>query len=239
MINKRRSQGFTIIETTIVMAFVALLALSVVFVSVYIGKMYAKGVTLKALNQVGRDVSDVMRRDVTASQPQRIKYVTTGGPNEFIGRLCLGEVSYVWNSAGLLRNPSAATPKMKTNTNKEVHLVRVIDSSARYCTPNATGVYPVQIAAGETYSEMLMNTDNELAIYSFVFTSLHSSSNPSAAPEGLYNIKFALGTNQTDTTLVAPDGTVTCKPPTDSSANFDFCSVRDFDLLIRAGGERG
>lgn len=232
----RNSKGFTVIEVTIVMAFVSVLILAVVFVTVYAGKMYAKGVTLKSLNQVGRDVSDSMRRDMSDANPGRVMYVATGTAPNQSGRLCLGSVSYVWNSASLL-NAAPSIPKLKRGDGKDVHLMRVIDPSSRYCT-NAGGNtgYPMSISSSENATEYLLSTDTELAVYSFNLNRIYNDASGTSS-QGLFNVRMTLGTNEVGTTS-ASGSDVSCKAPSDNAANFDYCSVRDFEFVMRAGGSK-
>jgi len=229
MLNKR---GFTIIEITIVMAFVSVLVLAVVLATVYTGKMYAKGVTLKSLNQVGRDVSDAMRRDMTDANPKRVMYVATGTAPLQTGRLCLGSVSYVWNTADLMLSAST-NPRFKKADGNEAHLVRVVDPSSRYCVDTGSG-YPMEIATTESATEYLIGNSSDLAVYRFSLTPIYRSGDDTVA-QGLFRIGLTIGTNEAGTTDMT-DGTVTCKAPSDNAANFDFCSVRDFDFVMRAGG---
>ena len=232
--NTRRQKGFTIVEVTLVMAFVSVLILAVIFVTVYTGKMYAKGVTLKSLNQVGRDVSDMIRRDMTAANPTRVKYIQTGVAPLQVGRLCMGNVSYVWNTTALL-NAGPSAPKMKRADGKDAHLVRVVDTSSKYCTAAGAGGYPMAITATESATEYLLGTDTELAVYSFGLTPIYNQTANPTALQGMFNVRMTIGTYEVETTAVS-GGDVTCKAPSDNTANFDYCSVRDFDLIIRAGG---
>ncbi len=50
--------GFTIIELTITMAFVAVLLITITIITINISSIYQKGLTLKAVNSVGRSLVD-------------------------------------------------------------------------------------------------------------------------------------------------------------------------------------
>ena len=237
---KINQRGFTVVEITLVMAFVALLILAVLFVSIYAGKMYAKGITLKNLNQTGRAVTDAVRRDFMAANPSTIQYVTTGTAPNTTGRLCLGTVSYAWNSASLV-NLTDATPKIVVGTAEvTAHLVRVQDSGFTLCTPDGTGAYPMKVAETTAHSELLTGGDTDFAVYQLTSEPyFDAASTGSTVSQGLFRVQMSLGTNESDTTqLDATTGEVTCKAPIDNSANFDYCSVRDFDIIVSSGGKR-
>lgn len=220
--NSRRSSGFTIVELSIVMVFISLLLLAVVSVTIYAGKAYTKGVTLKTLNQVGREVTDSIRRDIaSAPNPSDISYVSSGGA----GRLCTGTVSYIWNSASLLSNPTGSTVK-DSSSNNPVRLARIEDSSKSYCSS------PFPVAITGNWTEMLQANNTDFAVHAMSMVKFSPDDDLSQA---LYRIVMTLGTNQLGT--VSGSGSdASCKPPTDNTANFDFCTVRSFDMVIRAGG---
>ena len=231
-IRQKRSRGFTIIEITLVMAFVSLLLMAVVMVTVYFGKIYTKGITLKSLNQSGRDISDAIRRDMITAEAGRVRLVTTGAGTQQTGRLCLGNVSYLWNNAALLQAGSSVPKIKKASDGSVVQLVRVVDPTGKYCTATS-GSYLMNVPDVDAPIEYLANEDIDFAIYKVERRAMYAAAGGSK--EGLFRIAFTLGTNQAGTTTTAGTET-TCKPPSDNTANFDFCSVRDFDLLLRAGG---
>lgn len=233
-------RGFTVVEITLVMAFVSLLILAVLYVSIYAGKMYAKGLTLKNLNQTGRSVTDALRRDYMGANPSTVQLVTTGTAPNTTGRLCLGTVSYVWNSAALL-NVTDSTPKVVVGVDEDpARLVRVQDSGFTYCTPDGTGAYPMKVEATTAYSELLTDGDADFAVYKIASEPYFDNvSAGSALSQGLFRVQLTLGTNEDETTLVdLATGDISCKAPIDNSANFDYCSVRDFDIIVSSGGKR-
>lgn len=71
MVDRRRS-GFTLVELSLVMAFFSVLLIGVLTLTIHIGKLYTKGMTNKSLNTVGRDVTDVLRRDFAAANAQDV-----------------------------------------------------------------------------------------------------------------------------------------------------------------------
>lgn len=229
MRNKTRTQrGFTIVELSIVMMFISLLMLGVVFVTIYAGKAYAKGITLKTLNQVGREVTDAIRRDVaSAPNPSAVMFVTGGQT----GRLCTGTVSYVWNGATLLASGSPSAIK-DSGSNRIVRLARVDDSDMKYCQ-GLTGTLATDLN-GAKWTEVLQDSIGDFAVYDMSMERF-SPAGGGGQNQALYHIALTFGTNEAGTTEGSGSAT-TCKPPTDNAANFDYCSVRSFDMVIRSGG---
>ncbi len=229
----KRNRGFTLIELSLVMAFFSILLMAVLMLTIHVGKLYAKGVTNKSLNAVGRDISDMIRRDFAASDPTRIDpTVFEGGPaGKTHGRICLGSVSYVWNTTGLLNDTSSTLNVVKLSSGNKVKLVRVTDPSMAQCTVSGP-TYPLTIPASDSPTDLLDGGDatgkRGFGVYNFTLTS------PSP---GLYRVKYTIGTYDPQTTDNSA-GYVACKPPTDNQANFEYCSVADFDMYVRAGGSK-
>lgn len=224
----RRQKGFTLVELTLVMAFMSILLLAILYMTLHIGKIYTKGLTNKTINQIGRDLSDTMRRDFAHADPALIQIPpATGSGDATSGRLCLGAVSYAWNTSALLDSTNTKI----TSNSQPITFVRVVDPDGSLCSPSG-GPYPTAIPASSTLSEMLTTGGRDFALYSASITALSTS-----GTQGLYQIKLTVGTNEKNTTTKDETGTfVQCRPPTDTSANFDYCSVSDFDLIVRAGG---
>ncbi|OYX39002.1 hypothetical protein B7Z00_01150 [Candidatus Saccharibacteria bacterium 32-50-10] len=238
MVNKRRN-GFTLVELSLVMAFFSILLMGILTVTLHIGKLYTKGMTNKSLNSIGRDVTDTLRRDFAAADATRISGTSTSsvlleGSTNRQGRVCLGNVSYVWNTVGLLNGSDATTSVVTMGTSK-VKLVRVVDTTKSYCVLTS-GRYPATIPSTATASDLLSGGDTaykrDYAIYNFSIT-------PAAVvgDNGIYRVKFTIGTYDPNTTNTV-GGVVECRPPTTAGSNFEYCSVADFDTFVRVGGEK-
>ncbi len=229
-----KQRGFTLIELSLAITFISVLLLSILYVTIQAGKLYAKGVTYKDINQVSREVVDTMRRDMMATSASAIE-IPTPMPDPslspaYAGRLCTGQISYVWNTAALLQD-AASTDRIMDGAIPVVFR-RVVDPGKTLCTKDATGKY-VKDIAGMTSTELLKGEGRELAAYTFSVTEMARSSER----KGLYRVSMTLGTNETDTTLYDTVlGSYTCRPPTDNTANFEYCTVIEFDAIMRAGG---
>ena len=229
MTNRKSRDGFTLIELTLVMAFLATLLLAILLTTLQMGKLYTKGVTNRTINQIGRDISDTMRRDFLAASPDRIMITEpTGTGDATSGRLCLGSVSYVWNTAGLINQPSQ--PKI-TKSGNTIVFERVVDAANQLCAVQGGGGYVIAIPPTMESTNLLAGDGRSLAVYSFTTDKLASDGN-----NGLYELKVTVGTNDPGTTQ--SDGQSSqCKPPSDNSSDFNYCSVADFDIIVRTGGD--
>ena len=229
MTNRKSRDGFTLIELTLVMAFLATLLLAILLTTLQMGKLYTKGVTNRTINQIGRDLSDTMRRDFLVASTDRIVITApTGAGAATSGRLCLGSVSYVWNTAGLINQPSQ--PKI-TKSGKAVVFERVVDASNQLCAIQGGGGYLTVVPPVMESTNLLAGDGRSLAVYNFTTTKLASD-----GKNGLYELKITVGTNDPGTTQ-ADGQSAQCKPPSDNSSDFNYCSVADFDIIVRTGGD--
>jgi hypothetical protein len=201
------------------MAFISLLLLAILFSTIHISKLYAKGVTNRQINQVGRELVDTIRRDFLVSDAMRItSYIADGH-----GRICLGNVSYAWNTAltlqgsGVIKASDGSTP---------VVFSRVADAGGAFCMLPYTQTLPV---ADTTALLSTTGDGRSLAIYGLTLTKL----TPDNRNDGLYDLDIVLGTN--DPSEIDTEAQQ-CKPPADHSSNFEYCSVVDLHIIVRAGG---
>lgn len=228
MTNNTRHQGFTLVELSLVMAFISLLLLAILYSTIHIGKIYAKGVTNRQINQVGRELTDTIRRDFLTADAARIQSGIPSPTNSGSGRICLGNVSYVWNTAALLAS-NGDTIKGAAADSPAVVFSRVIDKGGSLCVKDGSGNYQVTALAGLSETELLSSEGRSLAVYSLAFKPLVAKGG-----DGLYNLDITVGTNDPST---VDSTTEQCKPPADNSSNFEYCSVAEFNITVRAGGD--
>ncbi len=219
--------GFTIIELMLAMTFVSFLLMAVALITVQVGNTYNRGLTIKSVNQAGRDVSDSLRRDIRAAKHSDIRFVaqTTAGAQN-LNRLCLGHVSYIWNYGRAIYENSART---YSDNGRPIVLARVNDASGAYCT-QVGGAYPATVtrAAG---SDLLEAESLDMALHQFTFSPIVVDA---ASAQAAYHIAFTVGTNDQS---VIDTSNQQCRPPEGGGeANFDFCAINRFETVIRAGG---
>jgi type II secretory pathway pseudopilin PulG len=219
-----RWRGFTLVELNIAVIFVSLLLIATVATSIYIGRIYQKGVTLKNVNQTGRQLIDQFRRDAIAAPTDKVtvRYVPAApSPTDNV-RICFGTVSYVFNLAKTLQSPGAGVSVIKYSSsgNPPVIAARVSDNGA-LCDAATTTVDPAKA------TELLPTDSIPMAVHAVSFTQRTQFDE-----QAIWELKMTLGTNEKNTI----DSNTTCKPPQSNQTNFDLCSVREFTTMIRTRG---
>jgi prepilin-type N-terminal cleavage/methylation domain-containing protein len=108
---KQYRRGFTIIELLIAMTFVAVLMLTVAFLVIRITAIYQKGLTLRSVNQVGRNLIDEFNRAVEDSpvddeldNRDRYFYTVSEGGRQLQGAFCTNKYSFLWNTGDAINN---------------------------------------------------------------------------------------------------------------------------------------
>lgn len=246
MIKKSAQKGFTVVEMSLAVAFLSLLLIAIVTLSMKAGSMYIKGDTNKSVNQAGRDISDALRRDFLSTDMDKITYVPDAtvapispndGNNEYrkSGRLCVGNVAYVWNLAGLLA-PGSSPMRVKIGTAPAApaYLVRIPNANSSICKKDGSGRYPSPVTGSSDSTDFLKATGKDFALYNF--SASRVARVRSDDKRGLYHIKFTVGTFSMTAIQKSSSGYEQCRPNNDASADFDYCAINDFDMIVRVGG---
>lgn len=243
---RMHKQGFTLVELMLAMAFVSVLLLAIALTAIQAGKLYSRGVTLRNVNQSGRNISDMLRRDFLQSNAQKIakddghiiQVKTTDGTviNE---RICLGYYSYVWNRADAMARAVSDNTVWQLlvkydsvgTHDTNINLVRVVDSGGNLCRKSGTpAVYP-KVVDRDMATELLQSPTDEnfLGIYDFYLKKITSADNS----EALFALGFTLGTGRTGEINTADQS---CKPPSDNESNMEFCAINKFETIVRTNG---
>lgn len=227
MIRTKKQAGFTLIELMLALAFIGILLIATIVTIVYVTNQYAKGVTLKSINQAGRDLGAAIKRDATNVASVANPLVPADTPySGGLGRLCLGGYSYVWSTPSALADDTAPT---YTGTTTPIVLARVADSGGTLCHTDAAGKYSVDVPKNDTTVEMLPNDKGDYALRSLTLTKIN---NPSG-DEVLYDITYVIGTNQ-EAAISTVGGQEQCKLANQTNNNYNFCAINRFELMIRA-----
>lgn len=102
-----KQSGFTLIELLLSMTGIAFLLLFVVFGVLHVTGLYTKGIAVRNINQIGRQIMEDVSRDIRYGGVVR---QTT------VNRLCVGDKSYIWNPSAsasplnLYDNPASSNP---------------------------------------------------------------------------------------------------------------------------------
>lgn len=221
-------KGFTIIELTLSMGFVASLLIAITLTVIQIGNSYTRGLTLKEVNQAGSALSVDLTRNIsqTNSFDLSSSFIEQGPSLDFWGgRLCAGQYSYVWNYG------KAVSPDINEydGSTTKINFVRVEDSAGLMCQ-HVSGVYP-DVPFGKS-TELINPGTKNLAIHKF---NISSPAEDTTTGQQLYNIKFMIGTNDKDLINTSNN---TCKAPGEagsSKKDFSYCAINVFDIIVRSG----
>ena len=123
--NQRRNDlsvsGFTLVEVTLAMVFIAIIIAVLAATTVNIVRSYNKGVWLAQINQAGQQLN----MDIG----EKARYSTMAQVDEVHQRICVGGVSYLWNT----ENQNNSTPVNTYQSGGRFSLVRIEDVNADYC----------------------------------------------------------------------------------------------------------
>lgn len=244
MTQRYRRYGFTLIELMLAMAFVSVLLLAIATIAIQAGKLYNRGLTLRSINQSGREISDSLRRDflqanagkISGNANSAVVMVQAGGADRS-GRLCLGDYSYVWNvpkvvSGEVKFGAGIITEVGGPHSGRPINFARVIDPDGMLCQKNeTTGAYMSTVATDKVTHLLKPAGSNDvvLAIHQMKAARVVGDS----GADSLYRLEFVLGTSQLESVNTANG---TCKPPADNSENLDFCAINSFEMIVRTNG---
>jgi len=231
-----RTKGFTLIELMLAMAFISVLLLAIAMTIIQVGVIYNKGMTLKEINQAGRTIGDDVKRTTAGAQVISLAndYVT----NSAGGRLCLGSYSYIWNTTAALKRGDTNLTTYESDTAKQIHFVKVIDSAKIYCAKNSSGGLTYRaIRAADTNptnpvaQELLPPGDHDLGMNQFTILAA-ATVNDTSTGQALYTLNYTIGSGPLS--AMNSDQSA-CLGPNDLNADLTYCSVQQFSLVFRTG----
>ena len=133
-----KQKGFTLTELMLSMAFVSFLLLFLMAGIIHVMRIYNKGLSIRQINQSGRQVSEDFVRTA--------KYATAGTAryDSVNQRVCVNGITYAWN----LNDPTAGGATIKNSFTgapagtSPITMVRVTDSGGTLCGLAAANVIP-------------------------------------------------------------------------------------------------
>lgn len=253
------SQGFTIIELTLSMAFVSVLLVAIAMTVIQISNVYNRGITLKEVNQAGRSLSTDITNSISAATPFSVDPEVGDRYNnstefakptivsqEWGGALCIGQYSYIYNFGHAISRLDYSRLNYyagATKTTKTIHFVKIYDPSQIYCETNVANQLTTPVDPTKA-TELIGTGVKDIVIHNFVIQTpiAGDALNDAVVTTGqqLYDISFLIGTNDSDALYTGADGDLYCKPPS-LSINVDpaYCFVAKFHLVARAGNKSG
>jgi len=246
-VNNHNQQGFTLIELTLAMAFIAMLMLAIALSIVQISQTYNQGLTYKEVDVTSRTISDDLTKDVNAA-PQFALDSTHYVTQPYGGSLCLGRYSYVWNFGKNVSTyktnpqPNSLNLLLDTSgTTSTLNMVKVLDVNGAMCADATAKKVPKANAV-----ELLQSTDHDLAIHE-VCMSTQPSAGDTLTGQRLYTLSYSIGTNNANALTSFPvsgpvaacgstegDSLQTCKDPSQNGSDLEYCTVQEFSLVLRA-----
>ena len=228
-----RRHGFTLIELMLAMAFVSALLIAIAMTIVQVASIYNRGITLKEVNQSGRSIASELQRSIAQTALFSVDSTKPGSKfinQEWGGRLCIGQYSYVWNYGKYIKLGDTSRLNVYLNSTEGIRFVKVLDANASYCT-----TAPLPKIDSSSAVEMIDVSEHDLSIHSFAISSSNTAIDNKTGQQ-LYNIEFLLGTNDQLALMFDPGGFVTgCKPPNEAGSDPTYCSVNRFNIIARAG----
>lgn len=242
---KQHQQGFTLVELMLAMAFVAALLLAVATTVIQMSSSYTHGIILNEINKASRAVSSTLTTDIQNAQLDNLTSIqTTTGGKVVGGRLCLGNYTYIWNTAAAwpsgtfnTSDPNAYSTAGKPN----IYLVKVPDAGGFYCTSGSpAGTSKITYSASDD-TDLIDDSSHDLTLQSLTVTSSITDAN---AAESVYIVDFVLSSNDTADNNAAfwsptnPNNTSgywQCVPPSVGSLDSTRCAVQQFSIAVRVG----
>lgn len=242
------TKGFTLVELMLAMTFISVLILSIALTVMQVSGIYYKGMTLKQVNQAGRDISNDLRRTLSAQQeidPATDYVEVSDGTNRIGGRLCVGKITYLWNYGEAIQKGSSSLllrSSVDTSGDNFIRLGKIQDPTRSYCAKDPkTGVIAKKAIPSTEftrYNTVLGDGDSSLNIYKLDRPIAPTQAYDPATKQRLYTLNFTIGSGDYETMM--PDFS-RCKDPGILGADLQYCMVEQFGIVVRAGnkGESG
>jgi type II secretory pathway pseudopilin PulG len=124
-----RQSGFTLIELSMSLLFIAFIILFLTSTMLSIMQTYNKGVWLNQINQAGRQIN----ADVSG-QSRYSKDSISILPEE--QRMCIGGVAYLWNTVDSFKNYYVGDNQKDADGNviTKLRFVRILDGKGEFCS---------------------------------------------------------------------------------------------------------
>ncbi len=219
--------AFTIVETVISVAFIAILLIAIGTVSSHIVKTYHRGIIIKAVNDTGYAIGEDIRKSARSGSISSSDYRSI---DDVYGVFCTGSYSYVWNYANEIQKKSS---KLITfDGNGTVRLAKLVDRSHYLCSDavvsnhnTISGLLKLGTATGDSRAiEIIKSSDNDLMIHDFYVKAGLKDSNSGQA---IYKATFLLGTGS--------EGQITGNKQCDPAKHDqEYCAINKFEVSVLA-----
>ena len=231
MIHRKQSQqGFTLVELMLSMTFISILLLSIAMLTIQISTIYTKGLTLRAVNEAGQQISSDIQKSLNTASPKKVFKAPDPEPaagDLTGGRFCIGDTVYAWNYGNSLADNNRFN-KYSSAKDDPVRLIKFNEDGTEYCKTierDGNVVYP---DLPEQSTDLLSSGDSDLAIHSFKIEQNPVDGDPAQV---IYTIQMQIGTNE-----LADMNSTGCTQP-GSQIDGAYCAVNVFKFSARAGNK--
>lgn len=214
--SRNRQSGFTIIELTLSMSFIAVMLVAIALCVIQLSTIYTRGETVRQLNQVMRVAIKDIDTTIQTAHPFDIDAAAVDA-----GRLCTGRYSYVWNT------PTSNTNRYVNAADGQIRFIRVNDTGKTLCSNLSS-----HIVRSEA-TELMVEGDRSLMIHKM---DIQREVVTGAAGQALYTMTMLVGTEDRDAIETTADGIDACKQSSsDLSSDLTYCAINEFTITVRAG----
>ena len=223
----RKGTGFTLVELMLAMAFLSMLLLAIAMCVIQMSTIYARGETLRQVNQSSRVVATDFRRTFADAQVSAVNIHQAQSHQ----RICTGQYTYVWTTAQTAADPASANRYTDSGVG-EIRLVRIVDMGGQYCRDGShtPSMHTPIDAATASPIELLEEGDRSLRVRNL---SIEEAGKGDVTGQRLYVIRLLLGTDNTEAIDATTD---TCIAGTDvATSDINYCAVNEVTLTVRAG----
>lgn len=225
MTRHKKFEGFTLVELMLSMAFISLLLLAIAMLIIQVSNIYNKGLTMRAVNQVGLTISSDIQRRLAQASPSMVRSAPDNPDDDPSGgRLCVGSTVYAWNYGAFVSDANAFN-KSESGAATPIRFVRFDSQGKKYCELVDDAYLPVP---SDNVAKLIGDEQANLAIHKFSYKVNQVGSDDT---QSVYEVNMRIGTNQT--AAIADNG---CTVP-DSGIDDSYCAVNDFVFTVRVGNK--
>ncbi|MDO4219796.1 MAG: hypothetical protein Q4D22_01000 [Candidatus Saccharibacteria bacterium] len=254
-----KKRAFTIIEFTLAMALLSTMLLMIALLTVRISGIYQKGLSIRAVNSVGREIIDDIKKTVQSSPIQRelnpdkptgtehnitlqsiiakrYDYFVTVAATENSqmqgsGFFCTGSYTYIWNTAQTLNGNTGdgITITVDGGEPKLYKFVRIPDAKRLYCENNSGVPSYRNIEIADEDMIVSLINDDESDLAIYDFTVLPATQSNTTG-HAMYPISFILATRKGGINILGNGDFCTGKPrPTALETSNNEYNTTDFN----------
>jgi prepilin-type N-terminal cleavage/methylation domain-containing protein len=256
--------GFTIIELMLAMAFMSVLMITIAFLVIRIMGIYQKGLTIRSINQVGRNVISELSRAVAESQRREFSqesdyFASVQKDNtrplsrdnpQLYGAFCTGTRAYLWNT-GTAINDGSVKKLTYGSGRRAFRLLRIESAGSSLCQN-----FEAYVATGENIPDDATLAPVDILALSSVDTTRSGNTidttGASEADLALYDFRVFIPTVNTLTGHALYSATFTlatlrgvditaqgdyCQNPSLTlNTDFSYCAINKFNFAMSTTG---